>query len=72
MNEPFALDTSPGDVRLTDDQVVNHSDVLQFNRDQLFSALKLAIPGATHDQLLILVRALESFASAIALEVLSQ
>lgn len=52
--------------------MMKDSDLLQFNRDQLFAAVQLAIPGATHEQILNLVRSLESFASAIAMEVLSQ
>jgi len=53
------------------DQLDSGSEVMQFNRDQLFTALRFAIPGATHDQLLALVRALDSFVSAKALEVAS-
>lgn len=47
------------------------ADLMQLTRDQLFEALRLAIPGATHDQLLAVVRTIESFTSAKALEVMS-
>ncbi len=50
----------------------DHGDLIRFQRDQLFEALRFAIPGATHDQLLAVVRAIDSFTSAKALEVLSQ
>lgn len=48
-----------------------HDDLLQFNREQLFSALRLALPGATHEQVLNVTRAVESLAAAIALETMS-
>lgn len=48
-----------------------HADLLQFNRDQLFAALRLALPGATHDQIKAVVIAMDSFVSAKALEVMS-
>lgn len=40
-------------------------------RDELFAALRLAIPSATHDQLLAAVKAIEALVSAKALEVMS-
>jgi hypothetical protein len=46
-------------------------DLMQAQRDQLFAALRLVNPAATHDQLLALVKALDSFVSAKALEVMS-
>ena len=51
------------------DQLDSGSEIMEFNRDQLFTALRVAVPGATHDQLLAVVRALETFVSAKALEV---
>lgn len=44
---------------------------LEIHADRLFDALRMAIPGATHDQLLALVKALDAFTSAKALEVMS-
>jgi hypothetical protein len=55
----------------TDRTSEQHADLLQFNRDQLFAALRLALPGATHEQILNVTRCVESLAAAIALETMS-
>jgi hypothetical protein len=46
-------------------------DLMQLTKDQLFDALRLAIPSASHNELVALVKAIESFTSAKALEVMS-
>lgn len=48
------------------------TDALQLSRDMLFSALQLAIPGATHQQILNVTKCVEQFASVLALEIISQ
>lgn len=49
-----------------------NGDPMQFQKDQLFEALRSAMPAASHAQLLAVVRAIDSFTAAKALEVLSQ
>ena len=56
---------------MTNPSKEQHADLLQFNRDQLFAALRLALPGATHEQVLNVTRSVESLAAAIALETMS-
>lgn len=76
IDKPISLEMSARGCAVSDSEprsasTNQHADLMEFQRDNLLDALKLAIPGATHNQLLAVVRAIDSFTSAKALEVAS-